>query len=73
LGWDLLLPTFAAAIVGGIVNPYGAVVGAVLMGVVQNIGLIWIPSSYGQAIAFVAIALVLAFRPSGLFGQSARI
>ncbi len=72
IGWDLLLPTFAAAIVGGIINPFGAAVGAFMIGVAADVGVIWIPTSYEPAIAFVAIALVLALRPTGLFGESSR-
>ena len=73
LGWDILLLAFAAAILGGIANPFGAAVGAFLMGIVSQVGILWLPSSYGPGIAFVLIIIVLVVRPHGLFGESARI
>lgn len=73
LGWDVLLLAFAAAILGGIANPFGAAVGALLMGIVGQIGILWIPTSYQQGIAFVLIALVLLVRPRGLFGEAVRV
>lgn len=72
LGWDVLLLAFAAAILGGITNPFGAAVGAFLIGIVSQIGIIWIPANYGEGIAFVLIALVLMVRPRGLFGEALR-
>lgn len=73
LGWDVLLLAFAAAILGGISNPFGAAVGAFLMGIVGQIGILWISTSYQQAIAFVLIAAVLLVRPRGLFGEAVRV
>ncbi|MDE2573230.1 MAG: branched-chain amino acid ABC transporter permease [bacterium] len=73
LGWDVLLLAFAAAILGGITNPFGAAIGAFLMGLVSQIGIIWLPTSYEEGIAFALIALVLVVRPRGLFGESVRI
>lgn len=73
LGWDVLLLAFAAAILGGIANPFGAAVGAFLMGIVGQVGIVWVPTSYQQGIAFVLIALVLLVRPRGLFGEAVRV
>lgn len=73
LGWDILLLAFAAAILGGIANPFGAAIGAFLMGIVSQVGILWLPSSYGPGIAFALIIIVLFVRPRGLFGESARI
>ena len=73
LGWDVLLLAFAAAILGGISNPFGAAVGAFLMGIVGQIGVVWVPTSYQQGIAFVLIAAVLLVRPRGLFGEAVRV
>ncbi|HVA36546.1 MAG TPA: branched-chain amino acid ABC transporter permease [Candidatus Dormibacteraeota bacterium] len=72
LGWDVLLLAFAAAILGGITNPFGAAIGAFLMGLVSQIGIIWLPGSYEEGIAFGLIAIVLMLRPRGLFGESVR-
>jgi branched-subunit amino acid ABC-type transport system permease component len=73
LGWDILLPVFAASLLGGIARPFGAVVGALLMGVTADVGILWLPSGYKPAIAFAVIGLVLLMRPRGLFGLSARV
>jgi branched-chain amino acid transport system permease protein/neutral amino acid transport system permease protein len=68
LGWDLVIPIFAAAIVGGIGNPYGAMLGALLIGVAQEWSTLLIPSAYKEAVAFAAMAVVLLFRPRGIWG-----
>lgn len=68
MGWDLVIPIFAAAILGGIGNPYGAMAGAVVIGVGQEWATIVIPSMYKEAVAFSAMALCLMFRPRGLWG-----
>lgn len=73
LGWDVLLLAFAAAILGGIANPFGAAVGAFLMGIAGQVGILWLPTSYGPGIAFVLIIIVLFVRPRGLFGESVRV
>jgi branched-chain amino acid transport system permease protein/neutral amino acid transport system permease protein len=68
LGWDLVIPIFAAAIVGGIGNPYGAMLGALLIGLAQEWSTLLIPSAYKEAVAFAAMAVVLLFRPRGIWG-----
>jgi branched-subunit amino acid ABC-type transport system permease component len=68
MGWDLVIPIFAAAILGGIGNPYGAMAGAVVIGVGQEWSTLVIPSMYKEALAFSAMALCLMFRPRGLWG-----
>jgi len=68
MGWDLVIPIFAAAILGGIGNPYGAMAGALVIGVGQEWATLVIPSMYKEAIAFSAMALCLMFRPRGLWG-----
>lgn len=68
MGWDLVVPIFAAAILGGIGNPYGAMAGALVIGVGQEWSTLIIPSMYKEAIAFSAMALCLMFRPRGLWG-----
>lgn len=68
LGWELLIPAFAAMIVGGIGSPAGAVVGGVLLGIVQELSVPFVGPSYKIAVAFGLLLLVLLFRPRGLFG-----
>jgi len=68
LGWLLLLLIFAAVILGGIGSIYGAMVGGILIGLTNSVSLVWIPSSFSTAAAFVIMILVLVIRPDGLFG-----
>jgi branched-chain amino acid transport system permease protein/neutral amino acid transport system permease protein len=69
MGWTLLLPMFAAAILGGIGNPVGAVVGAIIIGVAQQVSAAFLDPAYGPAVAFVLLVIVLVLRPNGLFGR----
>ncbi len=67
MGWFLLLPMFATVILGGIGNPYGAILGALLVGVAQEVSTYWLPSEYKLGVALVVMMLVLLVRPQGLF------
>jgi neutral amino acid transport system permease protein len=72
MGFSLLLPVFAAVILGGITSPYGAVLGALLIGVSMDVGVYLLPpeyATYRTAIAFVILILVLLVRPEGLWGD----
>lgn len=69
LGRDLVLPIFAATIVGGIGSIYGAVLGGFLVGIASNMALVVLPSGYSPSVPFLIILIVLMIRPSGLFGE----
>lgn len=69
LGRDLLLPIFAATIVGGIGSIYGAALGGFLVGIASNLALLILPSGYSPAVPFLIILAVLLVRPTGLFGE----
>ena len=68
MGWDLIIPIFAAAILGGIGSPYGALAGAVTLGVALEWSTLVIPFQYKEMVAFGVMALCLLIRPRGLFG-----
>jgi len=70
MGFFLLLPIFAAAIMGGVGSPMGALVGAIIIGVAQQVSSAFLNPAYGPAVAFVLMILVLVVQPQGLFGQS---
>src|SRR5690606_1671195 len=84
LGYDLLLPVFAAAILGGMGNPLGAVAGALLIArtetTVPNMisgplfgeYLLFLPVSYISAASFLVLLLALLFKPYGLFDREVR-
>ncbi|MCC7278490.1 MAG: branched-chain amino acid ABC transporter permease [Chromatiaceae bacterium] len=69
-GIMLGLKGFAAAILGGMGNPMGAVAGGLLLGLLESLAAGLISSGYKDAIAFVVLLLVLFLRPSGLFGRA---
>jgi branched-chain amino acid transport system permease protein/neutral amino acid transport system permease protein len=72
MGWDLLLPIFAAAILGGIGSPYGAMVGALLIGLAEELSTPFIHTSYKPAVSLIILVLVLLVRPQGIFGKVSR-
>jgi branched-chain amino acid transport system permease protein len=60
---------FTAAVLGGIGNIRGAVVGGLTLGVVENLGVSCVSSAWRDVIAFVILVLVLLVRPSGILGE----
>ncbi len=68
VGWHMLLPVFAAAILGGIGKPYGAIAGGLTIGVAQELSTAVIAPVYKPAVAFAVIVVVLIVRPRGLLG-----
>lgn len=62
---------FSAAVVGGLGSVVGAIVGALIIGTVQTIAQIFVPSgpAYQQVIAFLVVIVFLVFRPTGLLGE----
>jgi branched-chain amino acid transport system permease protein len=70
VGTLLALKGFAAAMLGGMGNPLGAVVGGLMIGLLEAFGAGYISSSYKDAIAFIVILVVLFAMPQGLFGRA---
>jgi branched-subunit amino acid ABC-type transport system permease component len=68
MGWSFLLPLFAAVILGGIGSPLGALVGGIILGVVQQVSTAFLLPTYKPAVAFLVLILLLFVRPRGLFG-----
>jgi len=76
LGFNLGLIAFTAAVLGGIGNLTGAMVGGVLIGIIEALATLIPPtvlphggSAWSHAILFAVLILILIFRPSGLLGQ----
>lgn len=67
--WDPMLKGFAAAVLGGMKSLPGVVAGAFLLAIVENLFGFYISLEFKSVVAFLAIVLVLFFRPSGLFAQ----
>ena len=84
LGHDALLPVFAAAIVGGLGSPVGAIFGVLLLALVEtlvtnlNFGplvgetFLYVPLAYGPAAGFCLLVVTLMFRPRGLFHSESK-
>jgi neutral amino acid transport system permease protein len=67
MGWFLILPMFASVILGGIGNPYGAIAGALVIGIAQELSVPLLGSQYKLGVALLIMVLILLFRPQGLF------
>jgi branched-subunit amino acid ABC-type transport system permease component len=70
-GWDIILPTFAVAILGGIGNFYGAIAAAFIIGLAENVGVVGlitlgVSTTYRIGIAFLILIITLIVRPEGL-------
>lgn len=68
MGTNLVIRAFTSAVIGGLGSLPGAIMGSYLLGLIENIGIWFLPSSYKDAIAFVLLLIFLLFRPQGLFG-----
>ncbi|MCV9938357.1 branched-chain amino acid ABC transporter permease [Boseaceae bacterium BT-24-1] len=66
LGWRVLIPLFAVAILGGMGSITGAALAALLLAMVSEFSLFLLPVTYKTALAFLVLALVLLVRPTGL-------
>jgi neutral amino acid transport system permease protein len=73
LGFELLLPIFAAVVMGGIGNAYGALAGGIVLGLVIEWSTLFIDSRWKISIGFVVLILVLIVRPQGIFGRAKAI
>ncbi len=72
MGWNFLLPLFAAAILGGIGNMYGALVGGLVIGIAQQVSTAFLLPTYKPAVAFMIMIIILLVRPQGIFGGGER-
>ena len=70
VGTFLALKGFVAAMLGGMGSPVGAVVGGLLLGLLEQFGAGYVSSQYKDAIAIIVLLLVLLVMPSGLFGKA---
>ena len=63
------IKAFTAAVLGGIGNIRGAFLGAVLLGVIENMSTLCISAEWKNVVAFILLPLVLIFRPTGILGE----
>jgi branched-chain amino acid transport system permease protein len=71
MGLDLLLPLFAAAILGGIGSVWGAVLGGLIIGLTESFAVTLVGAEYRAAASFVVLIAILWLRPTGLFAEKA--
>ena len=63
------IKAFTAAVLGGIGNPVGAMLGGYFLGMAEALGVLFMPAEYKDVIAFSLLVLVLIFRPRGILGE----
>jgi branched-chain amino acid transport system permease protein len=73
MGIGILIKAFAAAVVGGFGSLPGAVLGGLLVGVVESLGAGYISGTYKDIYAFILLIIVLMVRPSGFLGVAAKV
>ncbi len=69
MGADPTLKAFVVIVLGGLGSIPGAVLGGLLLGVVENLGVAYVSSSYSETFAFAVMIVALLIRPSGLLGR----
>ena len=73
MGIGVLIKAFAAAVVGGFGSLPGAVLGGLLVGVVESLGAAFISGTYKDVYAFVLLIIVMMVKPSGILGVAAKV
>ncbi|MGO3226944.1 MAG: branched-chain amino acid ABC transporter permease, partial [Agrococcus casei] len=72
-GFSIMLLLFAAVTLGGLGSAFGALVGALFIGLVTEISTLWLPADIRYAVALGILILVLLFRPQGILGRKERV
>jgi branched-chain amino acid transport system permease protein len=70
VGWSYLLKAFAVVVLGGVGSVAGTLVGGLILGVSENVGVLYLGGGFRDIISFTIFLLVLLVRPHGLFGSS---
>lgn len=73
MGFQILLLIFAAVVLGGLGTAFGALIGAVIVGLFVELSTLWLPSDMKYVGALVIMIVVLLFRPQGILGRRERI
>jgi neutral amino acid transport system permease protein len=73
IGFSLLLPIFAAVILGGIGDPFGALAGGIVLGLITEWSTLFIESRWKLSVGFLVLVIALVIRPQGIFGKARSI
>jgi len=73
MGAQVLLLMFSAVVLGGLGTAFGALVGALIVGVLVEVSTLWIPADLKYASALFILIVILLFRPQGILGRRERI
>jgi len=71
IGATLTAKSFAIAIIGGLDNPLGVLVGGIVLGIIESLTVLYVGATFGDVASFGVLVLVLILRPSGLLGKTA--
>ena len=69
MGFVIGLKAFTAAVIGGIGNLYGAMLGGLLLGLLESFGAAWLGGEWRDVFSFLILILILTFKPTGLLGN----
>lgn len=73
MGLDLLLILFAAMVIGGIGDSFGAIVGGYIVGIIQEVSIVIVPAEFKTVVAMSLLLVVLLVKPEGIFGSKKRV
>jgi branched-chain amino acid transport system permease protein len=73
MGFQILLLLFAAVTLGGLGSAFGALVGALIVGIITEVSTVWLPNDLRYAVALIILILVLLVRPQGVLGKRERV
>jgi branched-chain amino acid transport system permease protein len=71
-GGSIGVKGFASAVMGGLIDPYGAILGGITIGIIENFSTLLISSTYKDVIAFVILVIVLLWKPRGIFNWTSK-
>jgi branched-chain amino acid transport system permease protein len=70
IGYSAGIKAFTAAVLGGIGSIPGAMLGGILLGLIESLGASYISSEYKDAYAFIILIIILLVKPEGLLGKN---
>ncbi len=73
IGMHFTIKSFVVVVLGGLGSVIGAILGGMLLGVVESLGALYVSTAYKDVLGFILFLLILLYRPSGLFGEKIRL